>query len=99
MPICAICGQDIAPADDSEEHVLSIGTQKGPPIGVQKGPPFGGPLLRVVGGRWWCSRADGAVGKWPAGATVGRVRRRRATYPQRRREVVELRGVAFRRGV
>ena len=22
MPICAICGQDIAPADDSEEHIL-----------------------------------------------------------------------------
>ena len=50
---------------------LSIGTQKGPPIGVQKGPPFGGPLPGVVGGRWWCSGADGAVGKWPAGATVG----------------------------
>jgi hypothetical protein len=70
---------------------LSIGTQKGPPIGVQKGPPFGGPLPGVVGGRWWCSGADGAVGKWPAGATVGRVWRRRATYPQRRREVVVLR--------
>ncbi len=64
---------------------------KGPPYRRPKRPRSGGPLLRVVGGRWWCSGADGAVGKWPAGATVGRVRRRRATYPQRRREVVVLR--------
>ncbi len=54
-------------------------------------PLLGGLCPGVVGGRWWCSGADGAVGKWPVGATVRRVRRRRAPYPQRRREVVELR--------
>ncbi len=64
---------------------------KGTPYRRPKRTPFWGALLRVVGGRWWWSGADGAVGKWPAGATVGRVWRRRATYPQRRREAVVLR--------
>ncbi len=41
-------------------HPLSIGTQKGPPNRrPKKDPLLGAASAGVVGGRWWCSRADG----------------------------------------